>query len=288
LPQNLFRNFNNIERILIGGAALGAGSLDGFLIIEPHIRQNQIKIPIMANNQSKWHSEELAKLFSDGVRGIIPTASLQLQIINELLSSWGVDPKRILDLGCGDGILGRMLLDRFPGALVTFVDFSEPMLVKVLEKTGTGENIKVIKVDFTTSSWVQHLAENNLFDLIVSGFAIHHQVDERKKELYAEIFNLLETDGIFLNLDQVKSKTDSLGKIFDDYFLGHMRKSFSESEQHKMMGQIEKSYYEDKKENKPALVEDQNKWLREIGFQEVDCFFKTFEMALFGGRKLNS
>ncbi|MDD2469231.1 MAG: class I SAM-dependent methyltransferase [Desulfobulbus sp.] len=239
----------------------------------------------MADNQSKWLSEELAKLFSDGVRGLIPTASLQLQIINELLSAWGGEPKKILDLGCGDGILGRMLLDRFPSALVTFVDFSEPMLAKVIEKTGKSENIQVIKADFTTSSWMQHLEENNLFDLIVSGFAIHHQVDERKKEIYTEIFNLLETNGVFLNLDQVKSGTDSIGKIFDNYFLAHVRNSLSELEQHNMMEQIVKSYYEDKKENKPAMVEDQCQWLRDIGFQEVDCFFKTFEMAIFGGKK---
>ena len=26
-------------------------------------------------------------------------------------------------------------------------------------------------------------------------------------------------------------------------------------------------------------------WLRQIGFQDVDCYFKAFELALFGGRK---
>lgn len=239
----------------------------------------------MADNHSKWLSEELSKLFSDGVRGLIPTATLQLQIINELLSAWGVTPIRVIDLGCGDGILGRMLLNRFPNAQVTFVDFSEPMLAKVLEKVGESENIQVIKADFTSPSWGLNLTENASFDLIVSGFAIHHQIDERKKELYAEIFNLLKTNGVFLNLDQVRSRTDSIGKIFDNYFLGHVRNSFSAPEQQKVMNQIEKSYYEDKKENKPSLVEDQCQWLRDIGFQEVDCFFKTFEMALFGGRK---
>jgi ubiquinone/menaquinone biosynthesis C-methylase UbiE len=241
---------------------------------------------MQTDRQSKWLSEELAKLFSDGVRGLIPTASLQLQVINELLSAWDLNPQRVLDLGCGDGILGRMLLDRFPHARVTFLDFSEPMLAKVLEKAGENKNIQIIQADFTTPSWGQNLEKNISFDLIVSGFAIHHQVDERKKELYTEIFNLLGTHGVFLNLDQVRSRTDAISKIFDGYFLGHVNKSFSKPEQQDVMKQIEKSYYEDKQENKPALVEDQCQWLRETGFQEVDCFFKTFEMALFGGIKL--
>jgi len=32
-------------------------------------------------------------------------------------------------------------------------------------------------------------------------------------------------------------------------------------------------------------VESQLDWLRELGFADVDCFFKAFELAVFGGRK---
>ena len=41
----------------------------------------------------------------------------------------------------------------------------------------------------------------------------------------------------------------------------------------------------DKEEDKPALAEDQCGWLREIGYRDVDCFFKVFAIAIFGGRK---
>jgi len=34
-----------------------------------------------------------------------------------------------------------------------------------------------------------------------------------------------------------------------------------------------------------APVEDQCPCLREIGFREVDCFWKYFELAIFGGMK---
>ena len=39
----------------------------------------------------------------------------------------------------------------------------------------------------------------------------------------------------------------------------------------------------DRADNILALVEDQCGWLREIGFQDVDCFWKYFELAIFGG-----
>jgi tRNA (cmo5U34)-methyltransferase len=39
----------------------------------------------------------------------------------------------------------------------------------------------------------------------------------------------------------------------------------------------------DRSANILALVEDQCRWLREIGFRDVDCFWKYFELAIFGG-----
>ena len=32
-----------------------------------------------------------------------------------------------------------------------------------------------------------------------------------------------------------------------------------------------------------APVEEQCRWLRAIGFRDVDCFWKYFELAIFGG-----
>ena len=41
---------------------------------------------------------------------------------------------------------------------------------------------------------------------------------------------------------------------------------------------------DDKEANILAPVEVQCEWLRECGFEDVDCFFKFFELAVFGGR----
>ena len=239
----------------------------------------------MNEKQSKWLTKELAKIFSEGVRGAIPGANLQLEIITKLISVWCPLPSRILDLGCGDGILGRMLLDEHPTAHIIFADFSEPMLGKLRNRIGIDTRTKIINIDFATPAWIEKIEAETPFDIIVSGFAIHHQIDDRKNELYTEIYGLLSDGGLFLNLDQVSSETSSIGEIFDSFFLDYIRCSLPDSDRNEIMNQIEKAYYEDKKENIPAPVEKQCQWLRDIGFQDVDCFFKTFELALFGGRK---
>jgi len=41
----------------------------------------------------------------------------------------------------------------------------------------------------------------------------------------------------------------------------------------------------DKAANILAPVELQCDWLREIGYQDVDCYMRIYELAVFGGRK---
>ena len=82
----------------------------------------------MNENTSAWQTKEVAAAFLGGVRGAIPGADLQLSVIRKIAELWFPSPARLLDLGCGDGILGRLLLEAFPGAKAVFADFSEPML----------------------------------------------------------------------------------------------------------------------------------------------------------------
>jgi tRNA (cmo5U34)-methyltransferase len=242
----------------------------------------------MDEQHSKWQTKEIADTFVEGVRGAIPGAKLQLEVISKILSAWCPQPCRILDLGCGDGILGRMLLEEYPGAHVIFADFSEPMLDKLRRKISDNQRAMIINVDFATSDWAKGVESEKPFDIIISGFAIHHQTDERKKGLYAEIYGLLSNGGIFLNLDQVSSATPSINELFDSFFLDHIRQFHENARLNITMQEIEDAFFQDKKENIPAPVEAQCQWLRDIGFKEVDFFFKIFELALFGGRKTSN
>lgn len=244
----------------------------------------------MEEQHSRWQTKELAHTFLDGVRGAIPGAKFQLEVLNKIVSMWCPLPSKILDLGCGDGALGRVLLDAHPKVNVIFADFSEPMLEVLRKQIGSNQRATIIKVDFATPSWSIDFEVEKPFDVVVSGFAIHHQPDHRKRELYAEIYGLLSERGIFLNLEHVSSVTPSVSALFDSFFVDHLLRFHRETNPNKTRKEIEETYYQrpDKKENILAPVETQCQWLRDIGFQDVDCFFKVFELALFGGRKTSN
>ena len=240
-----------------------------------------------SKNKSVWEKEEVARAFLESERGAIPGEELQMGIIGKIAQQWYDNPSKILDLGCGNGILGSFLLDIFPSASGVFVDFSETMINAAHDNLGKSPRSLVIKADFSTPKWFNSVELHKPFDIIISGFAIHHQPDKRKRELYSEIYNLLSNGGVFLNLEHVASGTPGAEQLFEEFYADHLYNFQAQSDKGISREAVLESIVKrpDKEEDILTPVDTQCGWLREIGFDDVDCFFKIFEIALFGGKK---
>ncbi len=245
-----------------------------------------------------WKTAELSKKYLEGIRGAIPLAQEQIDTMLRLIrmSEPGTAPK-FLDLGCGDGILGQAILDYYPESFGIFLDFSQPMLQAAQERLKGYKRVGFVDTDYGMKGWndrdwgfrnsENHSANVESFDIIVSGYSIHHQSDNRKRELYEELFGLLKPGGIFLNTEHVASGSVWSEHAFEDYFIESLYWYHQKTGSPKPWDELSREFYNrpDKVANKLALVEDQCEWLREIGFVNVDCFLKIFELALFGGMK---
>uniref|UniRef100_UPI00403E591B class I SAM-dependent methyltransferase n=1 Tax=Microcoleus sp. TaxID=44472 RepID=UPI00403E591B len=121
-------------------------------------------------------------------------------------------------------------------------------------------NVTVIEHNFDES-----LPNLGKFDAVVSSLAIHHVEDDRKRSLYAEIFELLEPGGIFCNFEHVASATEALHQKFLE-----------------VVGMGDQP---DDPSNKLLDVETQLRWFREIGFEDAECYWKWRELALLVGVK---
>jgi tRNA (cmo5U34)-methyltransferase len=163
--------------------------------------------------------------------------------------------RRMLDLGTGDGrLLGLLKIER-PNARGVALDFSPVLLQRARERFSSDPQIEVVDHDLE-----KPLPALGRFDAVVSCFAIHHLTHERKRSLYDEIFTLLEPGGLFCNLDLVSSPTLALHEHF--------------------LHSINCTPEEEDASNKPLDVHTQLLWLREIGFADVDCYWKWLELAL--------
>jgi len=177
-----------------------------------------------------------------------------------LLEQVPADAKRVLDLGTGDGrLLGLLSTDR-SGMVGVGLDFSEPMLRAARERFADDRRIALLEHDLA-----EPLPALGRFDVVVSSFAIHHLEHERKRSLYGEVLDLLEPGGVFANLEHVASPTERLHVAFFAA-IGEPLEDADPSD--RLLG-----------------VEPQLGWLRELGFEDVDCYWKWLEMALLVGVK---
>lgn len=238
-----------------------------------------------------WKTAELSKTYLEGVRGAIPLAAEQIDCLLRVIRLTQPQVKTFLDLGCGNGILGKAIHQSYPDAQGVFLDISSSMLEAARNSTSPqiGQAIFILQ-DFGQKDWVKSIKKISPFDVIVSGFAIHHQPDERKREIYQEIYKLLKPGGIFLNLEHVASRSQLGESAFDELFIETLYTFHTNQGSKHSKEEIGRQYYNraDKNANILTLVETQCEWLREIGFVEVDCFIKLFEIALFGGLKVES
>jgi SAM-dependent methyltransferase len=237
-----------------------------------------------------WKSAALSRHFVEDVRGTVPLAREQIDVMMRLLESRGAPLRRFVDLGCGSGVLGSVLLERWPESRGVFLDFSDTMLEAARANLAPyGDRAQVLHGDFAGPGWRDALLEGPPPDAVVSGYAIHHQPDERKRTLYREIHDLLAPGGWFVNVEHVAPGSPLCRELFDRAMIENLAALYErrgaapdEARRHARELHMERA---DKEANVLTPVETQCRRLRELGYEQVDCYIRIYELAVFGGQK---
>lgn len=221
-------------------------------------------------------------------RDALPLAREQIGVMLALLGTRPAPVARFIDLGCGDGILGAALLEQYPDSRGLLIDFSEPMLARAREQlTDVASRLEFLNLDYGDPAWVRTVSVQCPFEAIVSGYSIHHQPDQRKRAIYGEIFNLLAPGGWFVNVEHVASAAQTNIDLFEKHYVDARYTMELQNGGTRARAEIEAEFRNrpDKDANILSPVELQCDWLREIGFEEVDCYFRVYELAIIAGRR---
>lgn len=233
-----------------------------------------------------WQSAEVAHGYLEGMRGAIPLAAEQLDVMMRIIRAARPEIKTFLDIGCGDGILGHTILAHYPDTTGVLLDFSEPMIEAARRKLAPNRNqLMFMTQDYGNPDWVNAVKPYGKYDVIVSGFSIHHQPNDRKKALYEEIFHLLKPGGVFTNIEHVAPESEWIEERFNELFIDSL---IVHNQRHGIddtPAETERRFRE--RDHKDANIltplDIQLGWLQEIGYQHTACYLKVFELAVFGG-----
>lgn len=221
-----------------------------------------------------------------------------LRRIAHLVPFDGDAPIRLLDIGGGWGPVTTMMLEAFPHARVVLHDFSEPMLAEARRRLAQhGDSVSYYLGDLTTPTWAKGL--DGQFDAIVSHIAIHNvRFPDRIRGIYHEVFPLVALGGCFINLDHPASgdlvrratrHAEDMDRRFELYRetgrwtpLSDLQAPPHGGRNPQAHGEVKKDDLERIATHEPATVANQLNWLREAGFDEVDCVWRDGHDVLIG------
>jgi malonyl-CoA O-methyltransferase len=149
-------------------------------------------------NNSHISSNQVKRAFSSATDTYDEHAVLQREVADRLLAHiefTKIDPKRILDIGCGTGYLTRLLCQRFKKAGVTALDLSESMV----KCTHAAHNKRMLwhgKRHHVVSDGCRLPFADASFDLVASSLAMQWVPDPRL--MMQEMRRVLAPGGLIL------------------------------------------------------------------------------------------
>lgn len=205
-------------------------------------------------------------------RGLIPCFDDFYGMAVEALSTCQRLPLKALDLGAGTGLYASMVQAAFPNIEFTLVDLADKMLEQAEARfSSIGKSPRILLGDYLATDL------GNAYDLVISGLSIHHLSDTDKQHLYQRIYDILSPGGMFVNADQVLGKTPNIDKLYRQHWLNSVSVAVSNEELKAAKKRMEC--------DRMAKLDDQLNWLEAAGFQDVDCWYKNYSFAVFGGHK---
>lgn len=231
--------------------------------------------------------------FIDYGRYFVPDREEQIATLLALLPG---HPRHVVELCCGEGLLARAVLDRFPECTVHAYDRSPAMIATATAgataATGHADRFEGRLFDLADRSWREFPFLVDGIDAILSSLAIHHLDGEGKRELFRDMARALAPGGVLLIADLVRPRTPAgvalARNAWDEAVRKRSLELAADLRPYEMFRKDGWNYYADPDGDpidQPSSLIDQLRWLEEAGLGGVDVFWMKAGHAIFGGTK---
>ncbi|MDA3905145.1 MAG: class I SAM-dependent methyltransferase [Bacteroidales bacterium] len=211
--------------------------------------------------------------YTEMLERIVPRYREMLWMILDYVPK-DLNPKRIVDLGCGTGNLSEVILNQYPESDLIAVDLSTSILDIAAKRLENYPNIKYLNEDFNALDF-----KTGSIDLAVSSIALHHLTDKEKEKLLKKIYSWLSPKGILIFGDQFAGSTDArYQQHMSNWKLSAEGKNTPESEWTLWMDHQQNHDYH-------TTVENYFNWCKQMGFKNSDVVWRYFLWVVFIAHK---
>jgi len=216
-----------------------------------------------------------------------PSRVENFRFMSRLLPFGPEDAATILDLGGGYGLLTRVMADEFPVAKVVLHDYSAPMHDVARQRLAEfGGRIKFVRSDLMSPDWTTDLP--GPFDAVVSSMCLHNLgSSQRVRQIYREVFDLLGSGGCFFDIDLINGPSPPTQWAYSSWMQHRHGGSDDPDDPAGTRALVASKWDLAQTFPFPASLAEKLTWLRQAGFQSVDCWWKEMGVALVGGFRLD-
>jgi tRNA (cmo5U34)-methyltransferase len=175
-------------------------------------------------------------------------------------------PRVILDIGCGAGETAQYILENNSNIKVIALDIDERMINRLKENLNKHiESGRLIPICQDIFDYIKTINES-FFDGVTSSWTIHNFTKDKRNALLKDIFRILKSKGIFVNMDKY---------VFDDAY--KEQQSFDEVVDklklvpNKTVSNIAIQHEEDDRHSDIIMKEQESLIeLKQIGFKHIN------------------
>jgi tRNA (cmo5U34)-methyltransferase len=238
------------------------------------------------NDRTPGWDEADSREFIDHGRFFVPAREEQIATVLAMIPEPG--DGLLVDLCCGEGLLSRALLERFPRARVLALDLSPAMLAQARATCAAwADRFETRPFDLADSSWRSFPEPVHAF---VSSLAIHHLNGEGKRRLFRDLAAALIPGGAVVIADLVQPATPAAhalaAKAWDEAVRRRALELTGDLGPYEIFQGERWNFYADPEPDpidQPSRLLEQLRWLEEAGLTGVDVFWMKAGHAVFGG-----
>lgn len=209
----------------------------------------------------------ISKEYDVNRRRFIPCFDDYYEQTTKLIVSNIDEPKSVLDLGAGTGLLTYYWFKECRNAEYVLVDIADEMLDISRKRFAGLANIQHQVLDYTVQFPV------GKFDTIISALSIHHLDDIQKNKLFQRVYETLPVGGVFVNYDQFCAGTPMMDKWFDSYWEKQLYRSGLTDRDIEL-------WKERRKLDKECSVDKEICMLRKNSFSAVKCLYSYHKFSV--------
>ena len=241
----------------------------------------------MTEEDFGWGEDDSA-IYRELAEIAVPRREEQLATLLCLLPFGRDDAFRVVDLGCGEGVLEYAALMAFPNASALALDGSASMREQASNLLSAfGERVDVRPFALGSGEW---LGELDGAGCVVSSLVVHHLPDDGKRMLFHEAHQRIEESGALMLIDCVQPQRSEGVRLYADAYDSISRQqSMERSGDTALFDKFVEEKWNIFRHPEPSEMlsplSHQLAWLVDAGFEDVDCFWLQAGYAVFGGYK---